>query len=121
MIAGMLRWGIAMARAVIVSACFSTNETTCADGTVCPGGKVCAPAGGACVDQAQIDVCVGHANGDTCMFASIEHPVCRDGVCVAASGGCGDCVIEGSEVCDDCNTMSGDGCRSDCQKIEMCG
>jgi cysteine-rich repeat protein len=36
---------------------------------------------------------------------------------------CGDKVIEPTlgEVCDDGNTSSGDGCRSDCRKTEVCG
>lgn len=31
---------------------------------------------------------------------------------------CGDSTIEGNEVCDDGNTVSGDGCSSDCKTIE---
>lgn len=31
---------------------------------------------------------------------------------------CGDHVVEGAEACDDGNTMSGDGCASDCSAIE---
>jgi cysteine-rich repeat protein len=36
---------------------------------------------------------------------------------------CGDGVVEGhnGELCDDGNTVSGDGCRGDCRKVEECG
>src|SRR5262249_42299594 len=44
---------------------------------------------------------------------------CDHGVCVAS--GCGNAVVDRDEVCDDGNTVSGDGCRADCRKIEMCG
>ena len=30
-------------------------------------------------------------------------------------------VIDTNEVCDDGNVISGDGCRSDCGKVERCG
>ena len=34
---------------------------------------------------------------------------------------CGDAEVAGAEVCDDGNTVSGDGCASDCQTLEVCG
>lgn len=34
---------------------------------------------------------------------------------------CGDGILDSGEVCDDGNNMSGDGCRYDCQKVEVCG
>ena len=34
---------------------------------------------------------------------------------------CGDGRVDPGEVCDDGNTVSGDGCRADCKKIERCG
>lgn len=33
---------------------------------------------------------------------------------------CGDGVINGDEVCDDGNTVDGDGCSSDCMHVEAC-
>ena len=50
--------------------------------------------------------------------------------CVAACGGsnnnashsCGDGIVNGTEECDDGNTVSGDGCSSVCKKeVGMCG
>jgi cysteine-rich repeat protein len=44
---------------------------------------------------------------------------CHGGVC--AGNSCGNGVVDPGEMCDDGNTVSGDGCRGDCMKIEMCG
>jgi cysteine-rich repeat protein len=113
-----MRW-LVVGIAVVLSGCFSSNATTCSDGTVCPETKVCAPTGGTCVDPEQVEACRGAAEGAACMLASVGHGVCRNDVCVTE--GCGDGTVEPGEACDDGNTTSGDGCRADCQKIEMCG
>ncbi|MEZ4404147.1 MAG: tandem-95 repeat protein [Kofleriaceae bacterium] len=34
---------------------------------------------------------------------------------------CGDGLVAGGEVCDDGNTIAGDGCRADCAGFEVCG
>lgn len=34
---------------------------------------------------------------------------------------CGDDLLKGTEVCDDGNTVAGDGCRADCLGLEACG
>nr|WP_237726584.1 Ig-like domain-containing protein [Corallococcus coralloides] len=34
---------------------------------------------------------------------------------------CGDSYIDPGEVCDDGNRVAGDGCRADCQGVEVCG
>ncbi len=34
---------------------------------------------------------------------------------------CGNGLVDDDEVCDDDNTLSGDGCRSDCRSDEVCG
>ena len=51
--------------------------------------------------------------------------VCSLGVFLVASCNeeprCGDDVIDPGEVCDDGNTVAGDGCRPDCTGIEVCG
>jgi cysteine-rich repeat protein len=36
-------------------------------------------------------------------------------------GRCGNGVLDPGEVCDDGNTVSGDGCRGDCKGLERCG
>ena len=40
---------------VALAGCLEAAVTTCPDGTLCPADQVCAPAGGDCVDQAQLD------------------------------------------------------------------
>jgi cysteine-rich repeat protein len=48
--------------------------------------------------------------------------VCLSGAAQAglAGEGCGDCIEEGNESCDDCNTVVGDGCSANCI-AEICG
>ena len=104
---------------IILAGCFSAHDTVCDDGTVCPASKVCAPAGGACVDPDMLHACDGKADGDRCDLAG-GAGVCHGGLCSVA-GFCGDGIVTPPEVCDDGNAVSGDGCRADCQKIEMCG
>ncbi|MBC7793188.1 MAG: DUF4215 domain-containing protein, partial [Clostridia bacterium] len=53
----------------------------------------------------------GAANSDTAPSA------CRTS-CVKAA--CGDGVVDAGEACDDSNVLSADGCRADCQKLEVC-
>ncbi|HZS42408.1 MAG TPA: DUF4215 domain-containing protein, partial [Polyangia bacterium] len=40
------------------------------------------------------------------------HCAAKESVCIKDS--CGDGVVEAGEVCDDGNTVSGDGCSADC-------
>jgi cysteine-rich repeat protein len=44
---------------------------------------------------------------------------CESQVCVIRR--CGDGQLDEDEICDDGNSLSGDGCRNDCKKIEICG
>src|SRR6266480_2975934 len=41
--------------------------------------------------------------------------------CVPDADLCGNHVIDPGEMCDDGNTLSGDGCSSDCKSNEICG
>ena len=49
----------------------------------------------------------------------------RDVYAMSVGGGsgqiCGNSVTEGNEVCDDGNTVSGDGCSANCLSLEICG
>jgi cysteine-rich repeat protein len=51
--------------------------------------------------------------------------VCSQGLLLVASCAreprCGDGILDPGEVCDDGNTVAGDGCRADCLGIEVCG
>lgn len=78
-------------------ACRTTCQTSsCGDGIRDPGES--------CDD--------GIANSD------VDADACRMSCARAA---CGDGVVDAGEVCDDDNTDSGDGCRTDCAKLEVCG
>ncbi len=58
-------------------------------------------------------------SGETCGYTN-NYPECNDD-CGACPIECGDCNIDSPpEQCDDCNTVSGDGCTADCL-IEYCG
>ena len=70
-----------------------------------------------CVQQDQLAACAGAADGTAC-----ETPTggsCHDGVCLASA--CGNNLVDRDESCDDGNTISGDGCSSDCRSNETCG
>ena len=59
------------------------------------------------------------AAGTPCATPSVDYGICRAGECVAF--GCGDGVVEGTEVCDDGNRIGGDGCSANCDSLETCG
>ncbi|MEM9193089.1 MAG: DUF4215 domain-containing protein [Myxococcota bacterium] len=71
----------------------------CDDGLVCNGFESCTDF--RCVSTAPL------ADGSDCPSGQ-----CRAGRCAPAS--CGNGTVEGSEQCDDANTVSGDGCEADC-------
>lgn len=118
-----LRWVLCVL-GVSAAACVDTNVIDCGDGSVCPSGRVCAqlasdPPQRLCVDQTQIDACDGLVDGDTCTFGAAPS-ACFGGLCLPTM--CGNGRLEQGEVCDDGNTVTGDGmCSSDCLSNEACG
>jgi len=105
-------------------------------GAVAPGGGGATGGVGGCSDccpdadeDGYEDIACGGTDCDDNDWQS--HPgafeQCGDDVDQDCDGqapdcpGCGNGVIEGAEVCDDGNTDSGDGCRSDCMGEETCG
>jgi cysteine-rich repeat protein len=86
------------------------GESFCVGNTTCVAER--------CVTQEALAACSGLGEGDACVIVGATGR-CEGGVCVGA--GCGNSVVDLGEVCDDGNVASGDGCRADCQKIEMCG
>lgn len=102
--------------------CLTQTQVACDDGVICPSPMVCAPAGGGCVDQAQLDQCEGQAEFAECAVP----PLILDGICV---GGvcdvrrCGDGYREPLEACDagaDNGDLGNAPCRADCT-LPACG
>lgn len=89
----------------------------CDDGRICAAGQVCVESGG-CALPEQVAACDGLVDGDACTVVGGAGR-CAGGICVISP--CGNEQIDDGEVCDDGNTVSGDGCRRDCLRIEVCG
>jgi cysteine-rich repeat protein len=101
---------------LVATGCLDNAATVCSDGIVCPLDKVCIPGG--CALPEQVAQCADMPDGTSCTFAGVGGE-CEGGVCIGSS--CGNGELDDGEACDDGNTSSGDGCRSDCSKLEMCG
>jgi sugar lactone lactonase YvrE len=103
-------------RVVLVTAllagCFSSGSKTCADGTLCPPGFDCAPAGGGCIDPFQRCGNGVVDPGEVCDDGP-NNPTCREGGCSADCKKievCGDGFVDCGEQCDDANANPADGC-----------
>jgi cysteine-rich repeat protein len=100
-----------------MTACVSPDVTHCP--TVdCPKDKVCDNHGG-CAFPDQLTVCAGQVDGTACSYQGVTNASCAGGLCVP--NGCGNNALTADEVCDDGNTVNGDGCSADCQSNETCG
>jgi cysteine-rich repeat protein len=110
-------------------------------------GNACAieHGSGQCVDSACVFTCDEGFSGDDCSEKTINcegqeltcdanascevvdgTPACKCNEFYEGDGAvctpiCGDEVPVGNEVCDDGNTIAGDGCRADCAGLEVCG
>jgi cysteine-rich repeat protein len=79
-----------------------SGNPACDNMNPCDGAETCDPA------QHKCTAGLNAADGSSCGTGR----VCRQGSCVPV--GCGNGVKEGTEECDDRNTVEGDGCDNDC-------
>jgi cysteine-rich repeat protein len=101
---------------VVLVSCVQSGEVPCNGGVVCPTDFACKSYG--CASPDQVQGCVGLATGDTCT-SSNQPGHCLEDACVVSV--CGNSRLEGGEVCDDGNSVSGDGCSGTCTSLEICG
>ncbi len=96
--------------------CYSTDTSLCDNGVRCPADYICILEEDRCVHEANAEsvlACVGKPKMGRCSYGDVADGVCRDQRCAAILCGNGD--IDPGEICDDGNTIPGDGCSSDCQ------
>src|SRR5262245_10408452 len=96
---------------LVLAGCLDDDLVRCEDGRACPFGRACDIAHHGCVAPEQLTACAGIADFEACAAPGVTGR-CFDGVCLAA--GCGNGFVEPEELCDDGNTLRGDGCASDC-------
>lgn len=106
---------VALMYVVALGGCIEDGLVVCGD-LACPVGYVCTAEG--CATPAQLDACADLEDNATCA-ADFGNGACSGGVCFPLA--CGDGRIVGTEVCDDSNQLSGDGCSADCLSTETCG
>ena len=91
-------------------ACDDGNRS---DGDACQSTCLLPRCGDGVVDSRNLESCdEGEAN------ANRTDARCRNNCQLAR---CGDAVLDSSEVCDDGNSLSADGCSFDCKSDETCG
>ena len=99
----------------LASSCIDAELVPCANGVSCPTGLVCDEAHKTCVTREQATACLHALENAPCL----ENGACHHGVCVPIE--CGNWLRDPLEMCDDGNTLSGDGCSADCTTDETCG
>jgi cysteine-rich repeat protein len=99
--------------------------------STCAAGQRCDHLTGVCADV--VSDCAGHDPGyslcinpdtaETCgadlvtVTSTTCSGICQAGACQVSR--CGDGKVEGTETCDDGNTVSGDGCEPDCSPTQV--
>ena len=105
-----------LAVACALMACPRTATEQCSDGFRCPPGLACIDIQGAdsrCGPPSLVEPCRGLEDEDACEVDTTGDGLCRDGQCISIP--CGNGSVDPGEVCDDGNTIPGDGCSADCR------
>jgi cysteine-rich repeat protein len=100
--------------ALACAGCITEKLVPCGD-VVCAPDATC--SAGRCLDPAVIAACNGRPNGMACTTPGLSG-VCSAGACTPP--GCGNGFVDPGEVCDDGNTVGGDGCSADCTVRDTC-
>jgi len=100
---------------LLLGGCIHDSLERCGD-LLCPETAVCL-APDRCVQRDAIESCEGMPDGTSCDTLLFDGG-CLDGICVAP--GCGNRLVDATEVCDDGNTTDGDGCAADCGGLDRC-
>lgn len=103
----------------LTSGCLQPSLVECEDGRSCPNGTVCDDRHQSCASPEQAAACAGRPDLDSCSTLQIVDGKCFGEICLPA--GCGNGEREPGELCDDANTVSGDGCSATCVSLERCG
>jgi len=104
--------------ALALVGCIDDDLVECGD-LLCPRGTACDLVHHSCVDPEQLTACADMPDFTSCQTANVAMGRCFSGVCLPA--GCGNGEREPEELCDDGNTVGGDGCSADCLSRERCG
>ncbi|HEY4177253.1 MAG TPA: DUF4215 domain-containing protein [Kofleriaceae bacterium] len=107
-----------LAAVAVLGACIGPDTPSC-DGLVCPTDKICDPHRVTCVLPSQVTACASMPDATACVFPGETDGVCDHGVCFTSE--CGDGLVSADEVCDDANSVDGDGCSAFCLSDERCG
>lgn len=117
-----------------VNGCGTTPTTCPDDGDICtiavcdPNNLACGPQG-ACMTEVNPNppepfvelTCDDGLDNDCDGALDCDDTDCAfDQACSSPNQVCGNGIVEGSEQCDDGNTLNGDGCSSNCLQSELC-
>ncbi len=104
------------------ASCFYSASPLCASGIRCPVETICSVDGESCVRRTCGDSIPDMEAGEMCDLGSrnSDEPdaECRADCLLPR---CGDGIVDSGEVCDDGNSLDGDGCSHSCLSDESCG
>lgn len=98
---------------LIFTSCKADKTTPCGDQT-CRSGYTCDTIHDECVIPAQLEACVGEADGAECSINGTYGYVCDQEVCLQSECGDGILDVHTGEQCDDGNHVDDDECPNNC-------